>query len=234
MFPNPACSFRWPACSCSTAPLRSRLVEFAAMRRRVRDDLVDRRSRLERRERHVVLSERPISTGSSVGRPARLRSSLRAQRGCLMGSSGGHDGHETLSSAGDRRAIGSAAELGSAPVLPVGIPVERGCQRSRPLSGRLLFAKYRHLHAISPAGHLPAVDFPAGHRLWKIDSSILTETRADLTILDVRFEAFISFWMAHNEAIIQWVLFVIVACSTMLFFRAIFGKKTKSVGGGEE
>ncbi len=38
----------------------------------------------------------------------------------------------------------------------------------------------------------------------------------------MKFDAFLTFWMAHNEAIIQWILASIVGSGTWLMFRAIF------------
>lgn len=45
----------------------------------------------------------------------------------------------------------------------------------------------------------------------------------------MKFAAFLSFWMAHNESIIQWMVATIIGFSTFLVFRSFFGKKTGDV-----
>jgi len=42
----------------------------------------------------------------------------------------------------------------------------------------------------------------------------------------MKFAAFLSFWMAHNESIIQWMVATIIGFCTFLVFRSFFGKKT--------
>lgn len=45
----------------------------------------------------------------------------------------------------------------------------------------------------------------------------------------MKFDAFLAFWMAHNESIIQWMVATIIGFCTFLVFRSFFGKKTSEV-----
>jgi hypothetical protein len=44
----------------------------------------------------------------------------------------------------------------------------------------------------------------------------------------VKFASFLSFIISHNEAIIQWLLAIIVGSATFLFFKELFGKKEEA------
>ena len=50
----------------------------------------------------------------------------------------------------------------------------------------------------------------------------------------MNFESFLTFWMAHIEAIIQWVLAVIAGCSSLLFFRSMFLKRESFAEAGSD